>query len=134
MSGTSINATFNNITGVLLLEGLDSLEHYRTVLASVRYRNAGQLTPRFAFTGGVRTLVVQVRDGAGGVAVANATVTCVPEPRIGVVGRDPSLPAPADCSGNGKLGIDPLTVRWQRTHARASSALTISCTQGRYVV
>ena len=138
VSGTSINATFinvNNATGVLMLEGLDSLEHYRTVLASVRYRNAGQLTPKFAFTGGVRTIVVQVRDGGvGGIAVANATVTCVEEQRIYVVGRDPAHPAPADCSGNGKLVIDPLTVRCRRVHVCALSALTIPCTQGRHVL
>ena len=131
VSGTSITATFNSTTGVLALDGLDSLEHYRTVLASVRYRNAGQLIPKFAFSGGVRTVVVQVRDGAGGVAVANATVTCVQEPRIGVSGRDPSLPAPADCSGNGKLVIDPLTVRYLRMHVSASNALmTTPCALG----
>lgn len=113
VSGTSITATFNNVTGVLSIDGLDTISHYRSVLASVRYRNAGQLTPTFAFTGGVRTIMVQVRDGAGGVAVANATVTCVPEPRVGVRGRDPSLPAPPDCSGVGKLVIEPLTVRWR---------------------
>ena len=134
MSGTSINATFNSTTGVLLLEGLDSLEHYRTVLASVRYRNAGQLTPNFAFTAGVRTIMVQVRDGAGGVAVANATVTCLTEQRIYVVGRDPAYPAPEDCSGNGELVIDSLTVRCRRMQVCAFSALTIRCTQGRHVL
>ena len=111
VSGTSITAMFNSSSGVLTLEGLDSIEHYRRVLASVRYRNTGVLTPKFVFTGGVRTIVVKVRDGAGGAAVANATVTCVPEPRVGVTGRDPSFLAPAECSGNGKLRIKEITAR-----------------------
>jgi hypothetical protein len=135
VSGTSITATFNNVTGVLVIDGLDTIGHYRTVLASVRYRNAGFVTATsFTFTSGVRTIMVQLRDGAGGVAVANATVTCVPEPRIGVVGRDPSLPAAPDCSGIGRLVIDPLTVREHGRGMHSMRADSSLRSAGRHVV
>ena len=103
------------------------------MLASVRYRNPGQLSP-YTFTEGVRTVMVQVSDGAGGFATVNATVKCVPEQRIGVVGRDPKYPAPADCSGHGELTVDSLTVRCQRMRVHLASALTLLCLQGRHVL
>jgi len=131
VSGTSINSTYNSSTGILSLKNFDNIKNYRSVLASVRYRNAGQLAPSLVFTRGVRTIVVNVSDSAGGFAVANASVTCEPEQRIYVVGRDPASLAPADCNnGNGTLVIAQLTVRGRSLsrHALCRRTLTVVCT------
>jgi hypothetical protein len=131
VSGTSITAAFNEITGVLELSGLDAVANYRRALASVRYRNPGALAPLpgrtpavsvLTFTPGVRTLLVEVRDGAGGVARDNSTVECVATPRVVVPGRDPAAPPPPDCSGNGTLTLDPDTVRAARVVVRERCA------------
>jgi hypothetical protein len=134
ITGTSINAVFDSVAGVLTLSGLDTLESYRRVLASVRYRNGGIMlslpgrTPPASvlnFTAGVRTLVVVVNDGAGGIVTASSTVECVPEARTGVAGRDPGLVPPQDCNGHGQLTLQPYTVRRARAcRSGARYALT----------
>jgi hypothetical protein len=58
----------------------------------------------------------------------------VPEPRIGVVGRDPSLPAAPDCSGIGRLVIDPLTVREHGRGMHSMRADSSLRSAGRHVV
>ncbi len=96
---------------MLTLEGLDSVAHYARVLASVRYRNAGARAAdgSLQFSSGLRRINVTVFDGDGGSVTVAANVTCVAEPRTGVPGFDPNLPAPPPCSGAGTQSFDPLT-------------------------
>jgi hypothetical protein len=143
VSGTSIRWSYDAVGGVLTLSGLDAVANYRRVLASVRYRNPGSLVPIpgrtpvvnvLTFSPGTRTLTVTLRDGAGGTAVAEATVTCVATARVGTPGRDPALPAAQDCSGNGTIVLDALTV-WRCAcgaiqHMRRALIALLRCDQG----
>jgi hypothetical protein len=136
VSGTSIRWSYDAAGGVLTLSGLDAVANYRRVLASVRYRNPGSLVPIpgrtpvvnvLTFSPGTRTLTVTLSDGAGGTAVAEATVTCVATPRVGTPGRDPALPAAQDCSGNGTIVLDALTVRALRMPCDPTHAVSADC-------
>jgi hypothetical protein len=69
-SGTSITASWNAVTGIITLSGVDSLANYQTVLRSIAYANTSQ-DPSTAS----RTISVVVNDGTGDSAAASATVS-----------------------------------------------------------
>ena len=68
VSGTSIDASYDSETGVLLLTGADSLANYQQVLRTVTYQNTSEdpsqlrRTVRFVVNDGSATSAPQLRD------------------------------------------------------------------------
>jgi hypothetical protein len=79
-TGTTITASYNAGTGVLTLNGTDTLAHYQTVLDSVTF-SSGSANPTNFGTDTSRGLSWQVKDGA---LVSSNTVTS----NVTVVGVD----------------------------------------------
>ncbi len=87
-TGTNITATYSAGTGVLSLEGIDTLAHYQQVLRSVTYNNTSQnpdTTPR--------NISFVVNAGATNSAVATTTLT------VNAVNDPPILDLEGSASG-----------------------------------
>ncbi|MGJ3245093.1 MAG: tandem-95 repeat protein [Elainellaceae cyanobacterium] len=84
-SGTNITASYNSISGVLTLSGVDTVAKYQQVLRSVAYSSASETPTEIAAT---RTITWQVTDansdGAGAQSstpvTSTITVNALPDP------------------------------------------------------
>ena len=110
LKGTSVTGGWNPTTQSLELEGSDTLDAYRRILASARYVNRGRVvdivdqlpaTRELVFTEGPRTFRFEIEDSGGAVASAYATVTVKAMNRKGDATRDENIRTPAECSGFG---------------------------------
>ena len=89
--GTSITASYEASTGVLLLSGTDTLGHYRQVLRTLTYRHLA--TPPAGLPDPTpRTIGVFVHDGEGNSSVATSLVEFAPlhlPPALDLNGGEP---------------------------------------------
>ncbi|MCU0525936.1 MAG: tandem-95 repeat protein [Elainella sp. Prado103] len=77
-AGTAINATYDSVTGVLSLTGVDTLANYQQVMRAVTYRSSSEDPTQLSNT---RTIAWQVTDansdGAGAKSSTTVTSTIV---------------------------------------------------------
>ena len=122
-SGTSITASYNSASGMLILSGSDTAAHYQSVLNSVTYSST-VVDARNEGSNPTRAIGINATDTAGNLATASETVTILDQPPSLTVGGGAT---PNFDAGVSLVAVDPgITVSDIDNLNLASATVSIS--------